>query len=229
MKLSVTPLEDVSRESMLDQGDLNESHQSNFNPGVEFVTSSVYTHYPSHLVNHPEQIVRSRDGSNSSCSFVSENQDGEQFWKIPVLPKNQDNPNLSTLERTLSRHLSDLSNITKNLLRGDTSTRSDKTYVIQGGRNQENKENRTEISLAEEQLRLNLDGLRSMNQRGLGANENEMNSSRTSLQSLSVDELPRDDLPNLADLGLVLEDLGQYLGVSETDRSKIESCQQFLP
>ena len=143
---------------------------------------------------------------------------------MPTLTRHQDNPNLSTLERTLSRHLADLSNITKNLLRGKESSSCDKTYVIQGGKN---KENRTNISLAEEQLRLNLEGLKNMDELGIRLNNNEMNSSRTSLQSLSVDELPRDDQPNLADLGLVLEDLGLYLGVSETDRSKMESSQLF--
>ena len=41
-----------------------------------------------------------------------------------------------------------------------------------------------------------------------------------SQKSLRLQELPRDDQPNLADLGLVLEDLGMYLGDTETEFSR---------
>lgn len=229
IKLSVTPQENVETGAGFSEPeDLNETSTS----AVNYVTTGFYNGYPSHLVNHSEQIIF-RDGAESSCSLVSElsnfaarneaNGATPTYWQMPELSSEQNHQNLSFMERSLSRHLTDLSNIARNLLRHDSSESSNRTFVITTG--QEDKENwNSNLTRAEEEIRRNLDALRNGTGTSFcGGGRDELCSSRTSLQSMSVEELPRDDQPYLTDLGLVLDDLGLYLGDPETERSKAPS------
>ena len=57
-------------------------------------------------------VQATREGAASSFSIVSE-PSANIFWQSPVLAERHDNPNLSVLERSLTKHLSDLSNIAR--------------------------------------------------------------------------------------------------------------------
>jgi len=240
VKLSVTPLEALHKPQFIE--DLNETLQSVTGTdqrllgraGTEYMTCGRYSTYPDHLVNHVEEIIQAtREGAASSCSIVSE-PSANIFWQSPVLAERHDNPNLSVLERSLTKHLSDLSNIARNLTGlDDASDGSNRTFVIQT--RQENVENKENLEMENKNKDNNLhqpnqQAARNIEMRlGRQLEEFSRTSSRTSLQTSSIEELPRDDQPNLADLGLVLEDLGMYLGDTETEFSRRTSEHFFQP
>jgi len=216
LKLSVTPLSTEGLDKQIhSEEDLNESQMTSCEV-VQYTTRAAYHGFPDHLSVHPEQIITREPGSVSALSFFSEtsNQDNarnDNYWLPPELPRAKDNPNLSTLERSLNKHLSDLSNIAQRFQDPQSQHSTNRTFII------ENKENINDAVEPEK-----------------SQNNFNTESARTSLQSLSIEELPRDDQPFLTDLGLVLGDLGLFLGDTETttDRSRPRSgltSQVFNP
>jgi len=174
---------------------------------VKFCASAAYSEFPSHLVGYPEQIIHRLDTVHSSCSLLSEpaaaadlngptREWNEQFWRPPTMPAvhTTDNQTLSMLEQSLTKHLKDLGNIGRSCSPAQAEE-ADKQSDTTSSNNKtfviEGKENRNPES------------------------------SRTSLTSLSIEELPRDDQPNLTDLGLAFEDLDLYLGDTVTERSRL--------
>ena len=202
--LAVTPLGD----NLASHPQLNESLPAMMEDDpqeVKFCASGAYSEFPSHLVGYPEQIIHRLDTVHSSCSVLSEPADNvngpriqemnENFWRPPTMAAvHTDNQTLSMLEQSLTKHLKDLGNIGRISPVATTVEEEDKQSDT-SGRSSTNKTFVIE-----------------------GKENRNPESSRTSLTSLSIEELPRDDQPNLTDLGLVLEDLDLYLGDTVTDR-----------
>lgn len=212
------------------------------NDDVDYFASGHYTNYPSHLIPHQELMIRSRHKSNPDLSLISEpSQIGskvyrgpsESYWRAPQ-PKQVDPTeanSISMLERTLNSHLAELNLLTNKWLQQTEDKESDnlddstnRTFTIdEADRNdsviliETENEDLHDLQTAEQVVNKNLENLRNFMKQGAGLiPETGRSSGRTSHIS---EDLPRDDQPNLMDLGLVLEDLEQILDL-ETDRSQ---------
>lgn len=226
-------------------------------PCSSFVTTGRYAKFPSHLVNHSEQLILcARDGALSSCSLVSEaaslssnlgdlNTDHDsrqhkqiyQYWQPPTAINAGASSacNLSLMVRTLDQHLTDLTNLTDLLTSQSVSETKEslssnaKTFTIKQNNTKENCYLQMGHQEGSGSKLVRKDAFTVVGEESSSSSS----SSRTSLQTLSVDELPRDDLPNLTDLGLVLEDLGFHLADhQDTDRSTFDNGlqkQSFIP
>lgn len=226
-------------------------------PCSSFVTTGHYARFPSHLVNHSEQLIFcARDGALSSCSLVSEaaslssnlgglNTDHDsrqqkqiyQYWQPPTAINTGASSacNLSLMVRTLDQHLTDLTNLTDLLTSQSVSETKEsvssnaKTFTVKRNKTKENSNPQMAQQEGSGSKIVRKDAFTIVGEESSSSSS----SSRTSLQTLSVDELPRDDLPNLTDLGLVLEDLGFHLADhQDTDRSTFDNGlqkQSFIP
>ena len=212
------------------------------NDDVDYFASGHYTNYPSHLIPHQELMISSRHKSNPDLSLISEpSQIGskvyrgpsESYWRAPQ-PKQVDPTeanSISMLERTLNSHLAELNLLTNKWLQQTEDKESDnlddstnRTFTIdEADRNdsviliETENDDLHDLQTAEQVVNKNLENLRNFMKQGSGLiPETGRSSGRTSHIS---EDLPRDDQPNLMDLGLVLEDLEQILDL-ETDRSQ---------
>lgn len=235
MKLSVTPQQPIPgqhQECSTVQEEFNESSVCG-NDEMDYYATGQYSQYPSHLMPHNELLIRSRHKSNTDLSLISDTSQGYKepcsYWQEPDHTKGTGagGASISMLERTLNSHLADLNTLTKGWLGADKSSDSlgdstNRTFTIdEADRNDsviliDPVHDQNDLQTAEQVVQKNLENLRIFMKQGAGIMEVSGRSSRTSVVS---EDLPRDDQPNLMDLGLVLEDLDQILDL-DTDRSR---------
>ena len=244
VKLSVTPLQPIPgqhQECFTVQDDFNDSSVCG-NDEMDYYATGQYPKYPSHLVTHNELLIRSRHKSNPDLSLISETSQGYKepcsYWREPDHAKGGGtggSASISMLERTLNSHLADLNILTKGWLCADKSSDTlggdctNRTFTIdEADRNDSviliDPANDDCLQTAEQAVQKNLENLRNFMKQGAGIMAASGRSSRTSLLS---EDLPRDDQPNLMDLGLVLEDLDHILDL-DTDRSKSKGAADNL-
>jgi hypothetical protein len=233
---------------MQQQEELNDTSICGNNDDMDYYATGQYSQYPSHLVPHNELLIRSRHKSNpADLSLISETtsqgfNEPCSYWREPDHKAGGTSAaSISMLERTLNNHLADLNSLTKEWLRaykvsdtlGDSTNRTftideadkdDSVLLIEPGNNDAD-DNNAGIQTAEQVVQKNLDNLRNFMKQGAGILAGSegagilAGSGRSSRTSLMSEDLPRDDQPNLMDLGLVLQDLEHILDL-ESDRSR---------
>jgi len=174
-------------------------------------------------------------------SFASENSQMPQalssYWKEPDTKMSSESASISMLERTLHSHLNDLNNLTKKFL--DTSTGSGAVVLDDSNSNDSTSSHRTftigkddsvievedkeedliNLHTTEQVLHRKLDDLRNFMKQGIAAELLDPESGRSSRTSLVSEDLPRDDHPNLMDLGPVLNQQENILDL-DSEKSK---------